>query len=145
MSGNNSFIKFKLTALLLQLLLLDWAFLQLWPLTRALTVLIVALAKRATYTLVSGYIYIENILYVYWFETCNVITRSILKLHSWDLIAEEIDHFIINLLMFLNNSLRVTVLSLWRPKDREKLYLLGMWYTWGGFEAARLQMKMKNN
>ena len=54
-----------------------------------------------------------------WLDTTIVITRTILKLNSWDfLMAYTI--VLLKLLMSCNNSQMVTVLSLWRSKDRKK-------------------------
>ena len=50
------------------------------------------------------------------FEPTIVITRIIFKLNSWYFLMTS-TIVLLKLLMFSNNSLRVTVLSLWRPKD----------------------------
>ena len=47
------------------------------------------------------------------YETTIVITRTILKLNSWDFLITSTIVWL-KLLMSCNNSLRVTVLSLWR-------------------------------
>ena len=57
------------------------------------------------------------------FETTIVITLTILKLNSWDFLITSTILFL-KLLVFCNNSLRVTVFSLWRSKDRKIVSLL---------------------
>ena len=57
------------------------------------------------------------------FETTIVITRTILKLNSWDFLMIS-TNVLLKLLMSCNNSLKVTVLSLWRLKDRKNRYVI---------------------
>ena len=57
------------------------------------------------------------------FETTIVITRTILKLNSWDFLMTS-TILLLKLLMSSNNSLRVTVLSLWRSKDRKNRFVI---------------------
>ena len=56
------------------------------------------------------------------FETTIVITRTILTLNSWNFLITSII-LLLKLLMSCNNSLRVTVLSLWRSKYRKLVSL----------------------
>ena len=57
------------------------------------------------------------------FETALVITRTILKIISWDYLMTS-TILLLKLLMYSNNSLRVTVLSLWRSKDRKNRFVI---------------------
>ena len=57
------------------------------------------------------------------FETTIVITRTILKLNSWDFLMTS-TIVLLKLLMSCNNSLRVTVMSLWRSKYRKNRFVI---------------------
>ena len=57
------------------------------------------------------------------FETTIVITRTILKLNSWNFLMTS-TIVLLKLLMSCNNSLRFTVLSLWRSKDRTNRFVI---------------------
>ena len=56
------------------------------------------------------------------FETTIVITRTILKLNSWDFLTTS-RIVLLKLLMSCNNSLMAIVLSLWRSKDRKNRFV----------------------
>ena len=57
------------------------------------------------------------------YETTIVITLTILKLNSWDFLMTS-TIFLLKLLMSCNNSLRGTVLSLWRSKDQKNCFVI---------------------
>ena len=57
------------------------------------------------------------------FETTIVITRTILKLNSWDFLMTS-TILLLKLLMSSNNSLWVTVLSLRLSKDRKNRFVI---------------------
>ena len=60
-------------------------------------------------------------------ETIILITRTILKLNSWDFLRTTII-LLLKLLMLSNNSLMVTVLSVRRSKDRKNSFVINlMW------------------
>ena len=57
------------------------------------------------------------------FETTIVITRIILKLNLWDFLMTS-TIALLKMLISCNNSLRVSVLSLWRSKDRKNHFVI---------------------
>ena len=57
------------------------------------------------------------------FDTTIVITLTILKLNSWNFLLTS-TIVLLKLLISCNNSLWVTVLSLWRSKDRKNLFVI---------------------
>ena len=57
------------------------------------------------------------------FETTIVIIRTILRLKSRDFLMTS-TIVLLKLMMSCNNSLRVSVLSLWRSKDRKNRFVI---------------------
>ena len=58
-----------------------------------------------------------------WIRDVYVITLEILKLNSWAFLMTS-TILLLKLLMFSNNSLRTTVLSLWRSNDRKNCFVI---------------------
>ena len=60
-------------------------------------------------------------------QTTIVTTHTILKLISWDFLMTS-TILLLKLLMSCNNLLKVTVLSLWRSKDRKNRFVINEIY-----------------
>ena len=76
------------------------------------------------------------------FETTIVITRTILKLNSWDFLMTST----ILLLKFMssNNSLRVTVLSLGRSKDGNNRFVINEMCKLINFKSLIFRFRHRN-